>query len=122
MWVKLPLKRYKNFLSFFSSSTSLYKWHDSHFTKEHEQETFVVDEMFFFNSDQDPLVMIVSHGNRLNTKTKANVYHVASDGKLDLLQYIFFGMDVVHKFTLKNGHYILACYSKSKHLLFLLFW
>lgn len=72
--------------------------------------------MLFFNSEQDPLVMIVSHGKRLNTKTKANVYHVAPDGKLDLLQYIFFGMDVVHKFTLKNSHYILACYSKSKYI------
>uniref|UniRef100_A0A336LL58 CSON011314 protein n=1 Tax=Culicoides sonorensis TaxID=179676 RepID=A0A336LL58_CULSO len=91
----------------------LYKWYNSHFIKEHEKETFVVDEMLFFNSQQDPLIMIVSYGSRLNTKTKANLYHIASDGKLDLLQYIFFGMDVVHKFTLQNVHYILACYSKN---------
>lgn len=59
--------------------------------------------------------MIVSHGTRLNAKTKANVYRVASDGKLDLLQYMFFGMDVVKAFTVQNNHYILACYSKSEY-------
>ncbi|XP_063705250.1 uncharacterized protein LOC134834483 [Culicoides brevitarsis] len=91
----------------------LYKWQNSHFIKQNEQETFVCDEMLFLKSAEDPLIVAVSHGSRLNTKTKANVYHVASNGKLDLLQYMFFGMEAVHAFTVKDIHYILACYSKN---------
>lgn len=134
------------FLPRLSAHNSLFKWHDSHFILENRLETFAVDDLFLYQADTstsgngpsgktgssstsgtgpsssssssgtaDTLLMIVAYGRQANRKTKVNVYHVVN-GKVEMLQHMYFQVNVVHPFTVGYEHYMLECSKRRKSL------
>lgn len=113
---------------------SLFKWHESHFILENRVETFATDDLFLYQADTtsstsdggsknnnnlnktgqvDTLLMIVAYTRQTNRKTRVNVYHIVNS-KVEMLQHMYFQVNVLHPFTVGSQYYLLECSKRRK--------
>lgn len=119
---------------------SLFKWHESHFILENRVETFATDDLFLYQTDTltsglnsddgtgtgsgssnnnnktslaDTLLMIVAYTRQTNRKTRVNVYHIVNS-KVEMLQHMYFQVNILHPFTVASQHYLLECSKRRK--------